>query len=401
MISRALLRRLANSAIVLDWAPAVLVPPVLVTDAAVGSYGKPITVLSVAAAFVACLPLVARRHVSFQVLSVPLVLGIMLAIWQLCPAETVVLIPMIGLFELALRGDRRLSLWMGLAVLPCVVVSIIPFVSGFSREASVVVRNLVLCLLAIAGGDLVRTRRLATRRQLQITEQQALRRVGEERLQIAREIHDVVAHAMTAINVQAGVAAHLLERDPHQAYDALRVIKATSGSALSDLRATLDVLRDPSQGVPLGPSAGLADLTQLAAGLRSAGVEVEFALDDTRDVAAAVQSAAYRIVQEALTNVARHAAASRAQVRLQHGDGLISVTVTNDGVASGAARDGTARDGAAAAGNGLRGMRERAAALGGTLDAAPLEAGGWCVVARLPTGEIAPGFTNKNGSAGP
>jgi hypothetical protein len=84
MISRALLRRLANSAIVLDWAPAVLVPPVLVTDAAVGSYGKPITVLSVAAAFVACLPLVARRHVSFQVLSVPLVLGIMLAIWQLC-----------------------------------------------------------------------------------------------------------------------------------------------------------------------------------------------------------------------------------------------------------------------------------------------------------------------------
>ena len=96
--------------------------------------------------------------------------------------------------------------------------------------------------------------------------------MGEERLRIAREIHDVVAHAMTAINVQAGVAAHLLERDPGQAYDALRNIKHTSGAALTDLRSTLDVLRDPSSAAPLGPPAGLGDIAELTGGLRSAGV---------------------------------------------------------------------------------------------------------------------------------
>ena len=110
---------------------------------------------------------------------------------------------------------------------------------------------------------------------VEAAEQRTLRQVGEERLLIAREIHDLVAHAMTAINVQAGVAAHLLERDPSQAYDALRDIKQTSGHALTELRSTLDVLRDPSQAAPLGPMASLADVDELTGGLRTAGVEVD------------------------------------------------------------------------------------------------------------------------------
>lgn len=211
-----------------------------------------------------------------------------------------------------------------------------------------------------------------------------LRRVGQERLQIAREIHDLVAHAMTAINVQAGVAAHLLEHDPGQAYEALRNIKDTSGAALTDLRGTLDVLRDPSQAAPLGPQSGLAEIPELTEGLSAAGVAVAVDVEPVDDVPAAVQSAGFRIVQEALTNVTRHAHASNAQVGVHRIPGAVEIEVVDDGVGAAPARNGHVDDALETAGNGVRGMRERAAALGGTLEAAPLESGGWRVCARLP-----------------
>ena len=380
MISERVARRIATPAILIDLAPAVLVPPVLLVDAAISAGGKPITPVSVVGAFGACLPLAFRRRIPFQLLF-PVVVGeVVLALWLVHPSNTVVLIPMIALFEVAQSGDRRRSLWLGVAVLPCVVVSVLPFANGLSQLSSIVARNLVLCLLAIAGGDLLRTKQLSALRMVQAAEQEALRRVGEERLEIAREIHDVVAHAMTAINVQAGVAAHLLRRDPQQAHEALRNIKDVSGMALSELRSTLEVIRDPAQGVPLGPPAGLADVGQLTAGLSSAGVDVELDLDDAADLPAAVQSAGYRIVQEALTNVARHAEASNASVRVRRADGAVTIEVTDDGAGAQVAANGTS-----GAGNGLRGMYERVAALGGSLEAAPLEAGGWRVRAQLPT----------------
>jgi signal transduction histidine kinase len=301
---------------------------------------------------------------------------VILILWQLHPANTVVLIPMIALFELALNGDRRRSLWMSVAILPCVVISVVPFASGFSHVASIVVRNTAFILLAIAAGDVIRSRRVSEQRLVQTAEQETLRRVGEERLRIAREIHDVVAHAMTAINVQAGVAAHLLEREPGQAYDALRNIKHTSGAALTDLRSTLEVLRDPSASAPLGPPAGLGDIAELTGGLQSAGVAVTLDVDDAADVPAPVQSVAYRIVQEALTNVARHAQASVTAVTVRRVPGAITVEVTDDGAMA------SVMD--TAAGNGVRGMRERAAALGGTLEAGPSGNGGWRVRAWLP-----------------
>ena len=378
MIRGVVVRRALSTALALDWLPVLVVPPVLIVDAAVSSYGNPLTAVNVVAAFVGCLPLAARRHLGFPALAPPLTAGIIFELWRVHPASTVVLIPMIALFELALGGDRRRSLWMGIATVPCVVVSVLPFATA-SNLAPVVISNLALCLLAIAGGDLVRARRLSAERLVDAREAETLRRVGEERLRIAHEIHDVVAHAMTAINVQAGVAAHLLDHDPGQAHDALRTIKAVSGEALDDLRATLNVLRDPSRAVPLGPTAGLADLGPLTEGLRAAGVSVTVEIEPVGDVPAAVQSAGYRIVQEALTNIARHASASRARVTVRRVPGAVRIEVVDDGPAS-----GPSADGGAAAGNGVPGMRERAAALGGTLEAAPAATGGWRVRAELP-----------------
>jgi signal transduction histidine kinase len=372
-------RRLARSPVILDWLPVLLVPIVLVIDAALSSQGKPIGVVNVLAAFVASLPLAIRRHITFPVLAPLMVGGVTLVLWQLHPANTVVVIPMIAMFELALNGDRRRSLWMSLAIVPCVVVSVVPFATGFSHVTSIVIRNIALVLLAVAAGDVIRSRRVSEQRLVQTAEQATLRRVGEERLRIAREIHDVVAHAMTAINVQAGVAAHLLERDPGQAYDALRNIKHTSGAALTDLRSTLGVLRDPSSSAPLGPPAGLGDIAELTGGLRSAGVTVTLDVDSAADVPAPVQSVVYRIVQEALTNIARHAHASGATVTVRRVPGAITVDVTDDGATLAQAVTSETL------GNGVRGMRERAAALGGTLDAAPSDDGsGWRVHAWLP-----------------
>ncbi len=197
------------------------------------------------------------------------------------------------------------------------LAGVLPFDPGtLAQFASTFVRNLALCLLAIAAGDLLRSRRESADRAFIAGEQETLRRLSEERLGIAREVHDLVAHAMTAINVQAGVAAHLLQRDPDQAYGALRSIKDTSGAALHDLRATLEVLRDPTQGAPVSPAARLQGVTALAVDLRRAGVAVELDLDQVADVPAPIQSAGYRIVQEALTNIARHAHATNAHIRV-------------------------------------------------------------------------------------
>ncbi len=374
MIGRIVLRRALRNPRVIDWLPVLVLPPLLVLDAALSIRGKPLGVLNVTAAVVACLPLVLRRRLTFVQLLPLLVGGVVLLLWLLHPENTVVLIPMVALFELALNGDRRRSLWMSLAVVPSVIVSVVPFASGTAHIASIVGRNLVFCVLAIAAGDILRSRREATGQAVDAAEQAMLRRVADERLQIAREIHDVVAHAMTAINVQAGVAAHLLERDPGQAYGALRDIKRTSGEALGELRHTLDVLREPGHAAPLGPAATLHDLEPLAGGLRRAGVAVDLEVASLADVPAAVHSAGYRIVQEALTNVARHAHAASARVSVERENGSLTIEVVDDGIGGAGA----------GAGNGLRGMHERAATLGGMLEAAPRADGGWRVTASLP-----------------
>lgn len=352
--------------------PVAVVPPVLIIDAALD--GQAVTVLGVLGTVAGCLPLVLRGRLPFGAFAPLLTAGIVLVLFSVDPGNTVVLIPMVALADLAARGGRRRSEWIAVAVLPCVIVSVLPFADDAHEAVAIIVRSYAFCLLALAAGDILRARREEAQRS-------ALARLGEERLRIAQEVHDVVAHAMVAINVQAGVAAHLLDRDPEQARSALREIKAASGDALIDLRGTLGVLRDPDGAAPVAPASGLHDLDELAAGLRSAGVDVTLAVADLPRVPAAVHAAGYRIVQEALTNVLRHARASSVRVEVAPVDG--------DSVRIEVVDDGTGGDGWAS-GHGTRGMHERAVALSGSLDAGPGATGGWHVRARLPIGPVAP-----------
>jgi signal transduction histidine kinase len=355
-----------------------VLPPVLVADSLISADGPGVTAFGVLAAVVGCLPLVLRSRLGFVALAPLLVAGIILILWQLAPGDTVVLIPMVALFELATRSGRRRNMWVALEVVPCVVVSVLPFADDKGELFSVVVRNIALCLLAIAAGDAVRTRRESMHRLVAQQQEESQRRLGEERLRIAREVHDVVAHAMVAINVQAGVAAHRLDQDPEQARTALRAIKDASGEALADLRATLGVLRGDDAEAPVRPATGLGDLDELAAGLRAAGVEVELDVGDVDGLPGAVQAAGYRIVQEALTNALRHAGAAHVRVRIRREGEVVRVVVADDG--GGAAANGAG----GGSGTGVPGMRERAAALGGTLEAGPAAGGGWRVAAELP-----------------
>lgn len=357
------------------WLPVLAVAPTLILLAALDDHGPPVTLPRALVSVLGCLPLALRGRLSFAPLALLLTLGTLVVNSAVEPGDAVVLIPIVALAELAARGDRRRSLGIGLAIVPCVVISIVPFADNGAELIQLVVRDLALCLLALAGGDIVRSRRVAAEGQQTARDKETQRRLGEERLRIARDVHDVVAHAMVAINVQAGVAAHLLDRDPDQARSALRAIKTASGDALSDLRSTLGVLREREDAAPVAPAAGLHDLEELTGTLRAAGVRV--GLDVELDRApAAVHAAGYRIVQEALTNALRHAGASRVDVRVRRAQESVRVEVVDDGIGEAASCEGT--------GNGLRGMRERAVALGGELACEPVAGGGWRVLARLP-----------------
>ncbi len=244
-------------------------------------------------------------------------------------------------------------------------------------------------LLPLVFGAGVRDRRLylaalheRLERAERTREEEALRRVGEERLRIAREVHDVVAHAMVAINVQAGVAAHLLRAGGRTdaASGALTEIKRVSGDALADLRATLGVLREEDAPAPVRPTQGVGALGELADRVRAAGIDVELRIPEGGcAVPSAVGGAVHRIVQEALTNVLRHAGATRATVRVDVLESAVVVEVRDDG-----AGDAVRVPVATGSGNGVRGMRERAEAVGGELEAGPAPGGGWLVRARLP-----------------
>jgi signal transduction histidine kinase len=237
---------------------------------------------------------------------------------------------------------------------------------------------LVAC---VAVGGVVRTRRAYLR--------EAERRAAtEERLRIARELHDVLGHDLSLINVQASAALHRMDKvdrggeEPSRA--ALSAVKEASGRALRELRGTLGALRQVDELPPLRPSAGLAALPELLDRSRATGLEVRGTVTgEVREVPPSVDLAAYRIVQEALTNVSRHAGASRVDVRVavRTVDGEVEVRVADDG--GGSSADGSA------AGNGLRGMAERAAALGGSLEAGERPEGGFLVRARLPIGGAA------------
>jgi signal transduction histidine kinase len=233
-------------------------------------------------------------------------------------------------------------------------------------------------VIAVCEWWRARRERLAQERLAQ--EEAERRRGSEERLRIARDLHDSLGHHVSLINVQAGVALHLMDDDPEQARSALAAIKQSSGELLREMRATLGVLRGVDEGPPRTPVAGLARLEDLLAENRSAGLPVELEVVGVhRDLPPSVDQAAYRIVQESLTNTRRHAGPARAHVRLRYAADGLTVQVDDDGLGAPAATEPSG-------GNGLPGMRERATALGGTLTAGPRTGGGFCVEAHLPAG---------------
>ncbi|WP_405734317.1 sensor histidine kinase [Streptomyces sp. NBC_01537] len=232
-------------------------------------------------------------------------------------------------------------------------------------------------LLAIlAGAELVRVRRERFVRERRERAEAERRRADEERLRIARELHDVLAHSISVINVQAGVALALIDDRPEQARVALTTIKQASKEALGEVRQVLGALRTPGDA-PRSPAPGLDRLAELAEQAAGAGLAVEIAVDGTRfPLPPGVDLAAFRIVQEALTNIVRHSGSRTARVRIGYRPEGLLIAVDDDGPATATEETG--------GGNGLVGMRERAAALGGTVEAGPRPDGGFSVLVRLP-----------------
>jgi signal transduction histidine kinase len=252
-----------------------------------------------------------------------------------------------------------------------------------------------LVAAALFAGIAVANRRAYVASIHDRAQEEARRRVDEERLRIARELHDVVAHTMATINVQAGAAAHVLPTRPEAAAEALQAIKAASKEGLRELRAILNVLRQADEADPTQPAPGTAQLETLVDGARRAGLETTLTVTGKPSpLPAAVDLAAYRIVQESLTNAIRHAGPAEAAVALCYGDGELRIDVadTGRGQSAGAVTGGTGSEGA---GHGLAGMRERAAAVGGSVETGPSPGGGYRVAARLPlhgplTGDAVP-----------
>ncbi|MFD4764385.1 sensor histidine kinase [Streptomyces sp. NPDC058439] len=256
-------------------------------------------------------------------------------------------------------------------------------IGGFAHGDGLVV-NAVIALLALAAscmaGLLSRERR---EHAVALRAQEVAEAVTAERLRIARELHDMVAHSIGIIAIQAGVGSRVIQTQPAEAREALRAIEATSRDTLSGLRRTLVSLRQADRGAaiseqsPLAPSPGVADVERLAAATAGAGVRVDVCCSgEQRPVPADIDLSAYRIVQEALTNVVRHAATGRCRVAIDYGDEELSVEVVDDG--RGATGNGSAQ------GFGIIGMRERVGLLGGRLSAGPRPEGGFRVAARLP-----------------
>jgi len=210
-------------------------------------------------------------------------------------------------------------------------------------------------------------------------EDEARRRAREERIRIARELHDVLAHRISMISVQSGVGAHLMDRDPGQARSALIAVNQASKEALRELRATLGLLRQADGPEPRSPAPGLAQVEGVMASTSAAGVDVRLEVSgEPRVLPTGVDLAAYRIIQESLTNVIRHARAATSRIAIVYQPADVVIQIDDDG------RGLDDHEPKAEGGNGLLGMRERAAALGGELEAGPLAPGGFRVWARLP-----------------
>lgn len=307
--------------------------------------------------------------------------------------------PALGVYAMAsgthLFADQTHGADLGAALPPLrswapLLILLVPMImAGYSREPylglldptfyGALLSAFAIAVLPAMIALLIRARRQSER---EVREQERRRYAYEERLRITREVHDVVGHSLAVITMQAGVALHLLDKQravqarPDRVAESLEAIKKTSREALAELRTTLEVFRSDT-AEPRSPLPGLARLDDLVAGLRSAGRDVTVVWEGSNDrqaVPTAVDQAAFRIIQESLTNVVRHASGARAAVRVSRDAGMLTVEVSDDGPATSVPPDG----------NGIRGMRERARAVGGSLKVSVREPSGLLVRADLP-----------------
>jgi signal transduction histidine kinase len=289
------------------------------------------------------------------------------------------------IYVIPLRFPRTESVWLFAGTITAGVVAILgAFAGPGPNRVTMVIEMALLVTVAWTMGYAVRHQRLYTAGEREREQRQAADRVAEarralneERLQIARELHDVVAHTLSVIAVQAGVANHVATEHPDEASRALSSIEETSRGALQEMRSMLGFLRE--DGTPRSPSAlpGLTDLDGLVARGAAAGIRVNLVIDGERPaLSPGLDRAAYRVIQEAVTNVIKHAATTNCRVGVTYGSDAVSIEVVDDGVGT--------DTGLASAGHGIIGMRERVIMYGGEFTAEARPAGGFRVNARFP-----------------
>jgi signal transduction histidine kinase len=377
-----------------DAAIAALVFAVTIAAPAAGHPAKavPLGPVTMALSGVMCAALVFRRAFPRTVAAVAMT-GIVVNVIAVGGRTPLDLVPAIALATLATHSPRRVAWTAGVISALAVAVARISVsdVSWFGQE---VAGQIAWIGMATAAGDSLRSRRAyiaaieeRARRAEQTREEEAERRVMEERLRIARELHDVLAHHIALINVQAQVAAHVLDDEPRQAREALGHIRLAGRAALDELRTTVGLLRRPGsiEELPTEPAPGLDRLPELITSFTAAGLKVDCHLEGTpRALPSPVELTAFRVVQEALTNVSKHAGEAATRVRITYGQRDLTVDVTDDGSGTTGAPDSA---GGAASGHGLVGMRERALSVGGTFSVGPSPDRGFRVHAVLPAPE--------------
>jgi signal transduction histidine kinase len=371
--------------LVADVLPAVAVGAVLLLGSGPAARGevpprRPLDLLAWVLMGVAAAALLWRRRWPLGVLAVTVAISVVYLVLEY-PHGPILLAMSVAMYSVANR------LPVGGSLVACgvaLVAVVLPELLVIDRERLLTETPLLLAVLSglllpsWAIGTVVR---LAQEAERHTRQEETRRRAYEERLRIAREVHDVVGHGLAVINLQAGVALHVAGRRPEQTEVALAAIKRSSKDALEELRRTLAVFRRPDhQDGSRRPAPGLDQLEALAAAMAEGGLPVQVAVTGARaKLPAAVELAAYRIVQESLSNVARHAGPATATVRVgyQPDAVVLEIADTGRGGAAGLAGPG---------GHGIAGMRQRAAAVGGTLQAGPTAGGGFLVRARLPYG---------------
>lgn len=343
--------------------------------------GQPPLAATVPLAILQTAPLLWRRRRPVVVLVVVVVAGVVAGA---VANEFLGLAQLVALYTLAVSVERRLALQVGVVAL---IALALPTFRAEQYEPAPFIFRLIGFAAAWILGDSIRTRRAYVRElearteRLEREREENIRRAAtEEQARIARELHDVIAHNVSVILIQATAANHVFDVQPDRAREALQSIELTARSALSELRRLLGVVKVPSEE-RFAPLPGLQRLDDLAEQVRAAGLPVVLRVEGTLgDVPVGVDLSAYRIIQEALTNTLNHAQASAAEVTVRRLDGVLELEVVDDGRADGLTDDG----------HGLIGMRERALLLGGKVDAGPIEGGGFRVRARLPIEPLLP-----------